>query len=243
MQKFWYSSMLLLIFLSMMFFFGCQDGSTDIIDVGNAGALANSVWAGETPREGDWLTITFRPEGKVIWSFSVDNTTNLWDYTFNDNNAGTISSPGGSWNPAPNGFTVSGNTLTITNYGSHGGAPRDFRRVRQTNFTVDPVPFTLGALAGNLVGSVWAGHTPIAGAWLTITFRPNNRVIMSFTHDNTSNEWEYTWNNNEGTIVTDGWPLAPNGFSIGGNTLSITNFGNHNPDATPPVAHNFRRYR
>jgi hypothetical protein len=102
--------------------------------------LVNSVWAGNTPRLGDWLTITFRPEGKVIMSFSIDNTSNEWEYTFDEaENAGDIIIPPDPdpdpeapepWHPAPNGFTVSGNILTITNYGFHGGNPREFRRYR-----------------------------------------------------------------------------------------------------------------
>ena len=104
----------------------CPDGGIKITDYG--AVLIDSVWAGETPRPGDWLTITFKPQGKVIWSFTIDNSTNVWEYTFDKDNRGTIITPEGTWNPAPNGFTISGDTLTITNYGSHGGSPRDFQR-------------------------------------------------------------------------------------------------------------------
>ena len=120
MQKFLRCNLYIsLIFVSLIFFPGCQDASTKIIDAGNAAALIDTVWAGETPREGDWLTITFRPKGKVIWEFSIDNTTNEWNYSFNFDNEGIISIPGGGWNPAPHGFTVNGDTLSIVNFGNH----------------------------------------------------------------------------------------------------------------------------
>jgi hypothetical protein len=232
---------------AFVFLNGCPEPGTTSPGADKASVLINSVWAGETPRAGDWLTITFRPEKKVIWSFSVDNTTNEWDYSFDDKNQGTITNPQGLWNPAPNGFTVSGNTLTITNYGSHGGASREFRRVRQADLTVDPVPFTPGILAGNLVNSVWAGETPRLGDWLTITFRPDGKVIWSFSVDNTTNEWEYTFDEaeNAGKIIIhpdpedpEPWHPAPNGFTVSGNTLTITNYGFHGGNPRE-----FKRYR
>jgi hypothetical protein len=104
--------------------------------------LVNSVWAGETPRPGDWLTITFKnltsaivgsteTGERVIWSFATDNTTNNWGYTYNSTTkTGTITA--GGWNPAPDGFSISadGKTLIITHYGSHEGEAREFNRLR-----------------------------------------------------------------------------------------------------------------
>ena len=117
----------LMLFLLICFSACPEPGTNGPMD--NAGALVNSVWAGETPRPGDWLTITFKPEAKVVWSFSLDNTTNEWDYTFDTvENNGTIDS-GESWNPDPDGFTINGDTLTVTNYGDHGEV-RDFKRYR-----------------------------------------------------------------------------------------------------------------
>ena len=220
---------------------GCPEPGAAVIGGDNTGALANSVWAGETPRAGDWLTITFRPENKAIWSFSIDNTSNEWGYSYNSAaNAGTIAVSEG-WNPAPGGFSISGDTLAIANYGSHSGPPREFRRLRRADLTVDPVPFVQGPLDANLVNSVWAGETPRAGDWLTITFRPENKAIWSFSIDNTSNEWGYSYNSaaGAGTItVSEGWNPAPGGFSISGDTLTIANYGSH---SGAPRA--FRRYR
>ena len=119
-------------FLLIMLFSGCPDAGTNITLGPLDPNLVGSVWEGETPRAGDWLTIEFKAGGKVIFSFKIDNSANEWEYTFDKStNTGTIIvNPEDPWNPAPDGFTVNGDTLTITNYGFHGGAPRDFKRYR-----------------------------------------------------------------------------------------------------------------
>jgi hypothetical protein len=100
------------------------------------------VWAGETPRAGDWLAISFKDIDTAIagsdetglrsvWSFSIDNSTNNWGYAYDAaTRTGTITATG--WHPAPDGFAISedGTTLTITHYGSHAGDPREFKRLR-----------------------------------------------------------------------------------------------------------------
>jgi hypothetical protein len=224
--------------LCCVFFAACPEAGTTTTD--NTISLVNSVWAGETPRAGDWLTITFKTGGKVIWAFSADNTTNEWEYTFNSSaSTGSITSSG--WNPAPDGFSISGNTLTITHYGSHEGSPREFKQLRTAGLTVAAVPFTPETLAADLTGSVWAGETPRTGDWLTISFKTGGKVIWAFSADNTTNEWEYTFNDdtNTGTItVSSGWNPAPDGFSISGNTLTITRYGSHEE-----TAREFKRYR
>jgi hypothetical protein len=95
--------------------------------------LVNTVWAGETPQDSGhgWLTIAFKADGKVICSFSFDNSTNEWAYTYDvaATPQGTITNPSG-WAPTPDGFTISDNTLTIVHYGSHAGDPRTFTRLR-----------------------------------------------------------------------------------------------------------------
>jgi hypothetical protein len=134
MKKFLRCIALLLVLISLIFFSGCPEPGTDNPMGDLADDLVGSVWGGETPRPGDWLTISFMSAGKVICSFSIDNTSNRWDYTYdNSTNTGTITNPyppPDDWNPAPNGFTISDDTLTITNYGFHGGAPRQFKRYR-----------------------------------------------------------------------------------------------------------------
>jgi hypothetical protein len=87
--------------------------------------LVNTVWAGETPREGDWATFTFKADSKIVASFAVDNTTNDWTYTYDgDSKSGSFSGGG------LGAFTIiaDGKTLVITAYYAHG--PREFKRLR-----------------------------------------------------------------------------------------------------------------
>jgi hypothetical protein len=232
-----------LLLAAFVFFIGCPEGGTTILGSDNSSVLINSVWVGETPRSGDWLTITFRPEKKVTMSFSIDNTSNNWNYTFDDKNQGTITNPNGDWVPAPNGFTVSGYILTITNYGFHGGASREFKRVRQGDLTIDPVPFIPGSLADNLVGSVWAASTGAMNGlgWVSISFREKATIepaktneenhnefvaVISYAHDSTTAVWNYNYNNTtrQGGPFTDGLesdgsiaPFQPGIFTISEN--------------------------
>jgi hypothetical protein len=236
--------------VTVLLFLGCEDTPPSPYPV----SLVNTVWAGETPRSGDWLTISFRnletaiagseETGlRAIWSFVIDNTTNNWGYTYDaETGMGTITSDG--WNPAPDGFTISedGKTLTITHYGNHEGAPREFKRLRDPDSLVDTVPFTPGSLADNLAGSVWAGETHRSGDWLTISFRnletaiagseeTGLRAIWSFAVDNSTNNWGYGYDATarEGTITSGGWNPAPDGFTVSedGKTLTIPHYGNH----------------
>ena len=258
---FFRSAVLPLVLLLVMVLFGCDDGGTTIV---YPGSVLNTVWAGQTPAYNNtgWMTISFRerrtsgdnpetwstgPFGDhvAVISHAHDSTSAVWDFSYDPatgegkgfTNGHTNNGDTTNWNPGD--FIVSADGKSITFPNMHGGI--NVQRLRQTDSTIDPVPFTPGDLAGDLAGSVWAGHTPAAGTWLTITFRPDNRVTMSFSHDNSSNDWEYTWDNadSSGTVITGGWPIAPNGFTIDGNVLSITNFGNHNPQAV----HSFQRYR
>jgi hypothetical protein len=250
-----------------------DDGTSGMVESGTGtepvpvASLVDSVWAGETPRAGDWLTISFKDIEtaiagsdetglRTIWSFAIDNSTNNWGYTYDGSTkTGTISS--GGWNPAPNGFTISadGKTLTITNYGSHEGAPRSFKRLRDSAGAVTITPQAIPAPV-HLAGSVWAGETPRAGDWLTISFKnletaiagsaeTGLRVVCSFAIDNSSNNWGYTYDGaaKTGTITTgSGWAgPAPGGFTVSddGTTLSIVNYGGHG-EAAPRV---FKRLR
>lgn len=203
--------------------------------------LVNSVWMGTTPQNNGkgWLTITFRSGGRAIWAFNTDNTTNEWVYTFDNNDSGTVINPAGGWTPAPNGFTVSGDTLTITNYGNHTGGPRTFKQVRQADLTVtDPVPFTIETLDDNLIDSVWGGSTPASSntSWLTISFRAkrtaeglyeaemagDNVAVLSYAHDNTTAVWEYSYTSADktGTAFTNG--RKPDGFATSWNPGAYT---------------------
>jgi hypothetical protein len=138
MKKLLRNSVIFLTALMAILVMGCDNDSTQNDDPTptpdlRPHSLVESVWAGETPRSGDWLTITFKnletaiagsdETGlRVIWSFSVDNSSNNWGYTYDSSTGiGTVISSG--WNPAPDGFSISadGKTLTITHYGNHEG--------------------------------------------------------------------------------------------------------------------------
>ncbi|GHU84134.1 hypothetical protein FACS189473_0550 [Spirochaetia bacterium] len=52
--------------------------------------LVNTVWSGATPQDGGrgWVTVTFKADSKVVFSFSSDdNTTNLWTVVENTTEA------------------------------------------------------------------------------------------------------------------------------------------------------------
>jgi hypothetical protein len=244
--------MSILLILSFMFFAGCPTESPEDENLPLA-SLKDTVWGGETPRGGDWLTISFKDLEtaiagseetglRTVWSFSIDNSTNNWGYAYDAaTKSGAITATG--WNPAPNGFTISGDTktLTITNYGSHGGASRDFKRLRQGDLTVDPVPFApgTGTTREGLYDSVWGGSTPQADGtgWLTITLKnvtgtegaTGLRAICAFSADNSANDWNWEDYNEEtrsGTIARDGGGWSPGAFTISpdGKTLVFSSY-------------------
>jgi hypothetical protein len=233
-------------------FAGCGDPSEEH-DI-PLPSLVNTIWAGETPRSGDWLTISFQASNKVVMSFVADNSTNEWMFTYDDAaKTGTISTSG--WNPAPNGFSVSKDTmiLTIRNYGGHEGLPRMFRRVRAADAEPDPNLFPTGTLPAGLVNTVWSGPTPAENGWLTVAFRSRrtsnadngeqsltgaNVAVLSYTHDNTTAVWEYAYDDEAGTGTaptggrkpnneTESWNPGVYTISADGKTLTFTNFGGH----------------
>jgi hypothetical protein len=77
-----------------------------------------------------------------------------------------------------------------------------------------------------LANAVYGGTNP-GGAWVTITFRDDGKMIGAFSGDNTSNEWDYTCSEGGGSITSTGW--TPGVFTIpeNGQTLTFTNFGGH----------------
>jgi hypothetical protein len=85
--------------------------------------------------------------------------------------------------------------------------------------TVDWNPTTLA-------NAVYGGTNP-GGAWVTVTFRNDGKMIGAFSGDNTSNEWEYTCSEGNGAITSAGW--TPGDFTVSedGATLTFTDFGGH----------------
>nr|MDR1277972.1 hypothetical protein [Treponema sp.] len=229
-----------LLILSAAFFTGCP---TETDDSPTPVSLENTVWGGGTPQAGNtgWLTLAFKADNKVIAAFNADNTTNEWDYTYNTDKIGTITVASG-WNPAPDGFTISDDakTLTIVHYGNHEGTPREFKRLRQGDLTIDPVPFTpgTGTTKEGLYNSVWGGSTPQANdtGWLTITLKniteadnnfpaPGLRAICVFSADNSKNDWnweDYAEASRSGTIARDGGGWTPGAFTISADGKILT---------------------
>jgi hypothetical protein len=193
-----YAVMVMLPALLPAFLTGCptEPGEEENIPLTS---LENTVWAGETPRNGDWATFTFKAGNKVAASFAVDNTTNEWTCTY-DGAAKSGSFSGGGLGA----FTISkdAKTLVITEYYAHG--LREFKRLRGGD-SVDPVPFTPGALPADLVNTVWAGETPRGGDWATFAFKADGKVVASFAVDNSTNEWTYTNTGKDGAITGPGW--------------------------------------
>ena len=230
-----------------------------------ADILHKTVFAGETP-DGDWLTISFRTGGVVVWTYSKDNFWSKGAYTYNDLGQGTTTyteipfrisnfSQLTGFNLAPNGFTITGAvdgesaTLTIPKF--KGGADKSFKMVKNNANTILPVPFTLGPLADDLVGSVWAGRTPAGDlSWMTIAIRAkganevliegastelitytiNDKVsVNSLAHDNTTAVWTYTQGTNASSKPTVTWS---NGLRVQGSSatsLGITTSWNPGP--------------
>jgi hypothetical protein len=77
-----------------------------------------------------------------------------------------------------------------------------------------------------LANAVYGGTNP-SGAWVTVTFRNDGKMIGAFSGDNTSNEWDYTSSEGSGTITSAGW--TPGAFTLSGDgaTLTFTDFGGH----------------
>jgi hypothetical protein len=77
-----------------------------------------------------------------------------------------------------------------------------------------------------LTNAVYGGTNP-GGAWVTVTFRGDGKMIGAFSGDNTSSEWDYVCSEGAGSITTAGW--TPGVFSVpqNGETLTFNNFGGH----------------
>jgi hypothetical protein len=85
---------------------------------------------------------------------------------------------------------------------------------------------TTVAVNNPLFKAVYGGTNP-GGAWVTITFRNDGKMIGAFSGDNTSNEWTYTYNARSGAITSSGWTPGAFTLSENGETLTFTNFGGH----------------
>jgi hypothetical protein len=80
-----------------------------------------------------------------------------------------------------------------------------------------------------LFNAVYGGTNP-GGAWVTVTFRNDGKMIGAFSGDNTSNEYTYTYDSGSaknGAITSTGW--TPGAFTVSENgaVLTFTDFGGH----------------
>ena len=216
--------------------------------------LVNSVWVSTTPANSNtgWLTLTFREKAAgnsyenalekyvAVASYGQDNTSAVWNYSYDSNTktSGAFSDGKVAWTGEDaadfkvRSFTINEDGTATASMGNTSTQYHSLtlKKVRDTDLTiVDPVPFTFGALAENLVGSVWAGSTPAATntGWITITFRAKatgngsagtneasmgtNVAVISYAQDNTTAVWNYSYDSTTraGTAFTDG--LTPAG--------------------------------
>ena len=189
--------------------------------------LAGAVYGG-LGAEGGWFSLAFQTGGRAAAVFSSGASAGEWTYTCETSRSGSIDGGG-----SPGAFTLSadGAVLTFTSYGGQGGEKR-FDRLRTRDMALSPSPAGLAALPANLEGSVWGGSTPQAEntGWLSLAFKAGGKIICAFSADNSTNEWDYTYNNDRtGTITTGGgWP-GPGAFTVSedGNTLTFSNYGGH----------------
>lgn len=175
-------------------FTGCNqitDSGTDAFQSRQAGGvkqpdnLVNYVYGGNPAGAANtWWTYSFDTynAGEVVIQNSATNTTTSASYTYNSSTGtGTITGYGT--------FAVSddGSILTI------GGA--DYDNLRPDG----NAPVFTGTPPAYLVGTTFAASGPREPDWCTFTFTGFNAstlsgtVIASFTIDNTTNNWVYTY--------------------------------------------------
>jgi hypothetical protein len=92
--------------------------------------------------------------------------------------------------------------------------------------TTEDLTPTVDWNATTLKNAVYGGTNP-GGAWVTVTFRNDGKMIGAFSGDNTSNEWEYTCSEGSGAITSTGWNPGVFTVSEDGAALTFTNFGGH----------------
>jgi hypothetical protein len=130
-------------------------------------------------------------------------------------------------------WTVSGNTSTATKFTGATLAIGNDETAGYITVTATPTADTSQSITATVVvnnplfNAVYGGTNP-AGAWVTVTFRKDGKMIGAFSGDNTSNEWDYTYAaNRSGSVTSSGW--TPGAFTIAENgaTLTFVNFGGH----------------
>jgi hypothetical protein len=132
-------------------------------------------------------------------------------------------------------WTVAGNTSSGTKFtGAKLSVGSDetaaFLTVTATSTEDSGKTGTATVTVQNSLCHAGYGGTNPGGAWVTVTFRNDGKMIGAFSGDNTSNEWTYTYDSGSpksGAITSAGW--TPGAFTVSedGATLTFTDFGGH----------------
>ena len=162
--------------------------------------LPNAVWSLETTPKMGWTSLTFKARGRVIVSGIPDDpaehsTNNYW-YSY-DSTAKTGKIFSHNWAPGAFSYNDSTKVLTFADWGGHGTFNYEFPQRRASSGDASIAAPNLlqiynGTFPGALVGTIWAGENPM-GAWVTLAFKADNKVVASFTHDNTTNLYTFAW--------------------------------------------------
>ncbi|MDR0552262.1 MAG: hypothetical protein LBG72_09685 [Spirochaetaceae bacterium] len=193
----------------------------DIIDYvygGNPGGIA-----------GSWTDFDFRADGTVVIQTVTATTNSSVDPTY-------------TYDDVDYTVTITGyGVYQLTNDGSTLIAPDGSRYpILRTNDTDTPPPDYTSDPA-YLVGTVFTASGPRTPDWVTFTFRDfdtgtnSGTVIGSFTIDNTTNVWTYTYNSTTGigTITANPGQTSPGEFThTVGSKLVFTSFFGHAPGWT-----------
>ena len=193
-------------------------------------SLANTVFAGEDA-EAKWVTIAFI-DGEKAYYFPDNAAHYNWRYTYDGLGNGSIIKLGEGDAPSPGAFTLSadGMAMTFSAYLEQG--ERSFKRTRGPDGEDDEVPFTYGALTGDLDGTVWAATAYRTKDWTTLTITAESadagEIQVSHSFDCTSFPRKYT-----GYAYNTQTTLAYIGpFIINGDNFTFLNFYGHGAQIT-----------
>jgi hypothetical protein len=185
--------MAVLLTLSLSFVTGCSQDDDDGEGVDHT-SLVDAVYGGETMAP-SWMTITFLTNGKVICSFtggdSNTSSTEHWEYSYyKSSGEGQLVNPSGGSTPGAFEISSDGKIMSFVNlFNNHG--PKDIKRLRAPDKTIDVDPYTIASGSANLIGTIYGGENP-GGAWVTFAFKSGNEVAVAFASGTGStNNWKF----------------------------------------------------
>jgi hypothetical protein len=185
------------------------------------------VFAGEDG-DGKWVTIAFI-DGEKVYYFPDNAAHYNWPYTYDGLGNGAIANPDAGEGASPGAFTLSADGMAMTFNAYRGQGRRSFKRTRGPDGEDEEVPFTLGALPGDLDGTVWAATGYRTKDWTTLTITATaesadaGEIQVSHSFDCTSFPRKYT-----GYAYNTQTTLAYIGpFIINGDNFTFLNFYGH----------------